>query len=458
MVLQNKRVLVLGLGESGQAMARWCVCQGACVTVADTREQPAGLSAFHEKLPGVPVLTGPQHTELLDGFDMVAVSPGLDPRQGLVAEAYQRQLPVVGEVQLFVDALQDLQLREQCKIIAITGTNGKTTTTTLCEHIGQVAGLDAVAAGNISPAMLTVLCDRLEAGKALPSLWVLELSSFQLETVDQLGADAATILNVTEDHLDRYQDLAGYSAAKQRIYHGAGTVVANRDDAATLPAQGAYCSFGLNAPAQATEWGVADQQLAQGEIAWLPRTDLRLSGQHNVANALAAMALCAAVGIERSAIVKGIQSFNGLAHRVETVAVRSADQVDFIDDSKGTNVGATVAALQGLQRKVVLIAGGDGKGQDFAPLREPIREFARAVVLIGRDAPAINDVLAESNIPRVPCDSLEEAVAVAGLLAQPEDAVLLSPACASLDMFRSYAHRAEVFLQAALALPGVSRV
>ena len=461
--LTGKHVLVLGLGESGLAMARWCALRGARVRVADSRATPPGLEALRADAPLAEVVTGSFGAEVLDGIELVALSPGLDPRVGVAAEARRRGLPISGEMSLLAQALDELGVRAQTRILAITGTNGKTTTTALTAALAQSAGIDAVAAGNISPAALDVLMERLEIGAALPACWVLELSSFQIETMRGLDAEAATVLNVTDDHLDRYADLAEYAATKAAIFDGEGVQVLNRDDArvAAMARVGRrVIRFGVSAPAAAHDYGIAD---AAGQ-AWLMRggerllalADLPLAGRHNAANALAALALCeGGLGIAPQRLIPGLLAFRGLPHRVELVAER-ADGVRFYDDSKGTNVGATVAALAGMDCPVVLIAGGDGKGQDFSPLAAVFARKARAVVLIGRDAKRIEDAVAGCGVALEHAADLEAAVLRASALAQAGDAVLLSPACASLDMFRNYAHRAEVFIAAARRLPEVT--
>jgi len=460
--LSDRSVLVLGLGESGLAMAQWCARQGARLRVADSRDAPPGLAALRDAAPAADLVLGPFSEALLDGIELVALSPGIDARMPLLAAAQRRGIAVVGEMTLFAEALDALGARTNTRILAITGTNGKTTTTALAAALCQAAGLDAVAAGNISPAALTVLMQRLDQGRPLPQCWVLELSSFQLETTVGLDADAATVLNVTDDHLDRHADLAGYAAVKARIFAGNGTQILNRQDARVmgmgLPGRHVV-SFGTDLPPRRDDFGVA----ADADGTWLVRgserlvraDELKLAGMHNVANALAALALGTAIGLPLAAMIAGLKAFGGLPHRVEAVARRS-DGVVFYDDSKGTNVGATLAALEGLGRPVVLIAGGDGKGQDFSPLRDAVSRHARAVVLIGRDAALIDAALAGSGVPRERVADMDGAVARAAALAQPGDAVLLSPACASLDMFRNYAHRAEVFVAAVRGLPGVS--
>ena len=460
----SELTLVLGLGESGLAMARWLAGQGGALRVADSRSVPPGVDRLRTEVPAAEIVVGSFALDLLDGVSRIAISPGVDPRQPLVATARQRGIPVVGEMDLLVEALEALDVRAQTKIIAITGTNGKTTTTTLAGEMVRACGVDGVVAGNISPAALDVLMERQAAGLALPAVWVLELSSFQLETSPALDAISATVLNVTDDHLDRYDGLDDYAAAKAAVFQGAGVQVLNRKDtrvaAMALPGRRVF-SFGVDAPAGADDFGVVQaadgEWLVRGTERLLSRSELLLPGNHNVANALAALALCEAAGLPRSALVAALKAFRGLPHRVEQVAERD-DGVTYYDDSKGTNVGATVAALEGLRRQVVLIVGGDGKGQDFSPLKEAFARYARAVVLIGRDAQTIETAVVGCGVPLVHAADMDAAVLEANAQARAGDVVLLSPACASLDMFRNYAHRAQVFIDAVKRLPGVRPV
>jgi len=460
--LAGKHVLILGLGESGLAMARWCARQGARLRVADSRAQPPGLDVLRAEVPGAEIIAGAFDVAVLNGIELVAVSPGLDTRAGVVPEARRRCIEVTGEMSLFAQALDEAGVRGQTRILAITGTNGKTTTTALTAALAASAGLDAVAAGNISPAALDVLMSRQDTRRPWPQCWVLELSSFQIETMHGLNPEAATVLNVTDDHLDRYADLADYGRTKARIFQGQGVQVLNADDdhvaAMQLPGRKAI-RFGRGVPA-AGDYGLIDKDgqtwLARGDEALIPMEALPLAGLHNAANALAALALCeAGLGLAPAGLLSALRIFHGLPHRVELIAER-ADGVRFYDDSKGTNVGATLAALEGLGRKVVLIAGGDGKGQDFSPLKPVLAQHARAVLLIGRDAAMIEKAIAGCGAVLEHATDLPAAVARANALAQPGDVVLLSPACASLDMFRNYAHRAQVFIDAARALPEVS--
>jgi len=447
--LLGTHVLVLGLGESGLAMARWCARQGAELRVADSRAAPPGVEALARDIPAAELRCGQFDHSLLDGIALLALSPGLAPHEPLVQEAKRRGIEVVGEIELFARALRDLGWRERTKVIAITGTNGKTTTTTLTGALCRACGLVTEVAGNISPAALDALMRVLDAG-TVPDAWVLELSSFQLETTDTLDADAATVLNVTQDHLDRHPGgMPAYAAEKARIF-GAHTVqVLNRDDpwvAAMRRASARVIAFGDGAPA-AGDYGLAERDgvwLMRGAEPLLALDDMKLAGRHNAHNALAALALCEAIGLPLDRCVGALRDFTGLPHRVETVL--DAGGVRFIDDSKGTNVGATVAAIEGLGRPLAIILGGDGKGQDFAPLGPVCARHARFCALIGRDAPAIAEVLTAHGVSHRSFATLEEATRAAFAAAQAGDAVLLSPACASLDMFRNYAHRAEVFI------------
>ena len=452
--LANKFVLVLGLGETGLSLVRWLTAQGARVRAADSRDHPPALAAVRKDFPEIDMRCGAFRRELLEGVEMIAISPGVPMRDPLVERAMALGIPVVGDIELFARALP----QGRCpKIIAITGANGKTTVTSMVGAMCRAAGLDTEVAGNISPAVLDVLIKR--QGNH-PDVWVLELSSFQLETTCSLNADAATVLNISEDHLDRYRDMGEYVAAKARIFRGeatGGVQVLNRDDAlsAGMALRGRIqVTFGLNAPPTGDDWGIAQDAdgiwLVHGSKRVMNATELQVAGMHNVANALAALALSRAVGIPLAPLVKGLRDFKGLPHRMERVA--EIKGVVFYDDSKGTNVGATVAALQGLGCSAVLIAGGDGKGQDFRPLGAAVAQHARAAVLIGRDAGKIAEAMKNSGIPVMQAQDMSAAVYLAAALAQPGNAVLLSPACASFDMFRNYAHRAEVFIAAVQTL------
>ncbi len=440
MSLAGRRVLVLGMGDSGLSAARWVQAQGGITRAADTRSAPPRARDYAGELR-----TGEFDAVLLDDIELVCISPGLALEQPLVRDAIARDLPVVGDIELFAWHVHATQ--PAAKIAAITGTNGKTTVTALTGHLLRSAGLDCEVAGNIGPPALEALAAR----RTPPEAWVLELSSYQLETTWSLAPDAAVLLNLSEDHLDRYAGIAQYAAAKARVFLGAGARVVNRAEA--VPGEGAS-SFGLDAPPREEDFGVVSsggrQWLAQGGTRILPVDELPIAGAHNAANALAALALCSALGVAPVSLEKGLRSFRGLPHRLEHVAARRG--VDWYDDSKGTNVGAAVAAMRGLGRRVVLIAGGDGKGQDFAPLAQAACSHARRVLLIGRDAPLIAEAMQASGVQVERCGSLEQAVSRAAAIAKQGDGVLLSPACASFDMFRDYRHRGEVFAAAVRAL------
>ncbi|HCI52737.1 MAG TPA: UDP-N-acetylmuramoyl-L-alanine--D-glutamate ligase [Gallionella sp.] len=444
--LSDKFVLILGLGETGLSMVRWLSAQGARLRVADSRKAPPGLDEVARFVPGDQLFCGDFTDALFDGIDLIAISPGVPLAEPHIARATARGIPVVGDIELFAQQMQDA--KGGAKIIAITGSNGKTTVTTLVEHLCRAAGLDAVAAGNISPAVLDVV---LQRGDQQPGVWVLELSSFQLETTRSLMADAATVLNVSEDHLDRYAGMDEYAAAKQQILGGCRLQVLNRDDARSIAMKHtavACISFGLNKPASESDFGIErdgdDIWLVQGSSRLIKASDMQLAGLHNVANALAALALCRSIDMSMSVLLAALRSFKGLPHRVEKVAV--LHDITFYDDSKGTNVGATVAALEGLGCPAVLIAGGVGKEQDFSPLKSAVSHHARAVVLIGRDAPLIAAALVGCDVPLMHAADMQDAVRQAASIAQSGDAILLSPACASFDMYRNYGHRAQVFI------------
>ena len=452
MQVKDKLVLVLGLGETGLSMVRWLSAQGAILRVADSRVTPPALDEVAVYVAPSAMFLGAFSDAMIEGIELIAISPGVPLRDPVVAAAMARGIPVVGDVELFA---QTLPVVARPQILAITGANGKTTVTRMVEHLCMAVGKDAVAAGNISPAVLDVVLNR---GERQPEIWVLELSSFQLETTVSLQADAATVLNVSEDHLDRYASMDEYAAVKARILQGSGVQVLNRDDVRCMNMVEFgrnITTFGLDAPRDALGWGVerdvsGEIWLVQGGQRLLRASELQVSGLHNVANALAALALCRAIDLPMAGLLSALRSFKGLPHRLERVA--QIDDVTYYDDSKGTNVGAVVAALQGLGCKSVLIAGGEGKGQDFAPLNAVVAQHARAVLLIGRDAPVIASALENCGVPVLRAQDMHDAVRQAARLAQAGDAVLLSPACASFDMFRNYAHRAEVFVEAVQAL------
>jgi UDP-N-acetylmuramoylalanine--D-glutamate ligase len=444
---KNKSILVLGLGETGLSIVRWLSDQSAQLRVADTRISPPGLSEVRQYVASDQIFCGNFNDALFDGIELIAISPGVPLRDPVIERAIARGIEVVGDIELFARSLPD---ENRPRILAITGSNGKTTVTSMVEHLCKAAGKDAVAAGNISPAILNVV---LERGVNQPEVWVLELSSFQLETTSTLHADAATVLNISEDHLDRYASMEEYSAAKSRIFSDCDVQVLNRDDHRCMKMAREGCkiiTFGLNEPESPFDFGIerADEEvwLKQGKTRLLKATELQVSGLHNVLNALAALALSYAIDFPMPVLLDALRSFKGLPHRLERIA--EIGGVTYYDDSKGTNVGATIAALQGLGRKAVLIAGGEGKGQDFSPLAAAVNQHARSVVLIGRDAPLIASALRGSTVQVVHAHDMYDAVQKASRMAQGGDAVLLSPACASFDMFRNYEHRGEVFVEA----------
>ena len=562
--LHGQHVLILGLGASGLAMARWCARAGADVTVADTRDQPPQLAALQAEWPQVTFVAGPFAASLVEGTTVRAVfrSPGLSPEvvAPVVDAAKAMGLWQGGELSLFADALQNLknEFGYAPQVLAITGTNGKTTVTSLTGQLVERAGKTVKVAGNIGPTLLDTLAQAWvqaqaqvareaqelaeqqaqEAAQALPEpvsvesekpmseeevqeesddgetlldaedgdealtvapvmapavqqpmalavpqVWVLELSSFQLDSSEGFEPTAATVLNISQDHLDWHGSMAAYACAKARIFGDKGLMVLNREDTQVMamrpapvkvklqrPIERACVTFGGDMPQRPGDFGIevmngmtwlvraleADETRRRRKDAeeelhilrLMPADALRIRGRHNAVNALAALALASSAGCALAPMLYGLREYRGEPHRVEPIAV--VNEVEFFDDSKGTNVGATVAALQGLgaDRRVVVILGGDGKGQDFSPLLDPVSRYARAVVLIGRDAPLIREALALSQVPVQDAASMVDAVAQASALAQSGDAVLMSPACASFDMFKDYEHRARVFTKA----------
>ncbi|MCW5573687.1 MAG: UDP-N-acetylmuramoyl-L-alanine--D-glutamate ligase [Steroidobacteraceae bacterium] len=445
----RRHAVIAGLGRTGLASARYLHAQGWRIAVTDSRAQPPELGALRALAGDIVVRAGGLDTGLLDGAALVVASPGLALDAPFFAAARARGIEVVGDIELFARAAR-------APVVGITGTNGKSTVTTLLAQMAGRAGLAVRAGGNLGEPALDLLGDPATA------LYVLELSSFQLEATRSLELAAATVLNVTADHMDRYATLADYAAAKARIFAHCHAAVINLDDPlvaamrAGMGGQGAAAerrtlTFSVLGATDA-DYGLADRGAAAGGE-WLVRRDepllaldeLRIPGRHNAANALAALALGEALGLARPPMLAVLREFRGLDHRTQWVA--EVGGVRYVNDSKGTNVGATLAAVSGLPGTLVIIAGGDGKGQDFTPLAAAFRGKVRHVVLIGRDAPAIAAVLA-GVCPVTREATLEAAVHTAARVARAGDVVLLSPACASLDMFRDYAQRGRVFEQA----------
>ena len=441
--------VVVGLGKTGASCLRYFAKHGVPVSATDTRRAPPGLAELGALAQSLDVRLGGFDLSLLDGASQVVMSPGVSLNEPIAVAARERGIEVLGDVELFA---RDVRSRgTHTPVIGITGTNGKSTVTTLVAHMAKAAGRSVLAGGNLGEPAL----DLLE--QPTPDLYVLELSSFQLETTTSLTLQAAVVLNVTADHLDRYASVADYANAKARIYAGSRTLVLNADDPwvmAMHKGRGAQAvTFSIER--EDTDYSLLRAegrlQLARKGVALLDVSRMKIPGLHNAANALAALALGEAVGLPMPAMLDALQSFTGLAHRSAWVA--DIDGVRYIDDSKGTNVGATLAAVAGMPGPLVMIAGGEGKGQDFTPLAAAFRGKVRETVLIGKDAGAIAQVLKGVCATRLAA-SMEEAVMLARRAAQPGDTVLLSPACASLDMFRDYNQRGDVFAAAVKALTG----
>lgn len=439
--------VIVGLGKTGLSCLRYLVAQGVEVAVTDSRVQPPGLEELRAQFPTVPVRLGDLDAELCANAKCLVVSPGVSLREPAIAQALAAGVPAVGDIELFAQ-------RAQAPIVAITGSNGKSTVTTLVGEMAATAGLRVGVGGNLGTPALELL--------AIPAaeLYVLELSSFQLETTHSLQAAAAVILNLSADHMDRYHSLEEYLRAKQRIYHQARHVIVNRDDPFTW--QGMELnhpiSFGLDAPA-AGQFGLRHTPqgyfLARGEELLLATSELLIKGRHQYANALAALALGEAVGLPMSAMLATLRQFHGLTHRCQWVA--NKDGVSWYNDSKATNVGAAIATLEGLgadlpeSHKLIVIAGGQGKNADFTPLRSVMAQYVRTLILIGQDAPLLATAL-HGSVPIQYATDLTAAVQLAQRAAQPGDCAVLAPACASFDMFNHFEHRGEVFVAAVHAL------
>jgi len=441
------KTLVVGLGVTGLSCARYLTRQGVEVAVTDSRLNPPGLEKLQEELPDLAVFIGGFRAEVFAAAERIVLSPGVSLAEPMVQSALARGVRVVGDIELLAEVVR-------VPVVAITGSNGKSTVTTLFGEMANRAGIRVAVGGNLGRPALDLLEDEAD-------LLVLELSSFQLETTSSLRAEAAVVLNVSADHMDRYPDLVSYTAAKARIYHGCRHGVLNRDDPLVAAMTGLArkeTGFTLGTPG-ASDFGVrtvrGEEWLCKGKERLLPASELLISGRHNVANALAALALGDACSFSVDSMLEALRRFRGLAHRCQLVAKKGG--IRWYNDSKGTNVGATIASLEGLHPRsgsgrTVLLAGGDGKGADFAPLAPVVKRTARVVVLFGRDAPRIEEALRDTVALRRAA-SLSEAVQIAAEEARPGDRVLLSPACASFDMFRNYEHRGEAFCTAVSELP-----
>ncbi|MCH8507135.1 MAG: UDP-N-acetylmuramoyl-L-alanine--D-glutamate ligase [Ectothiorhodospiraceae bacterium] len=435
----NGRSVIVGLGASGLAAARYLSRQGVPVAVTDTRAEPPGADSVRALGSDIQLHLGGIDAALLRSAAEVVLSPGIAPDHPAVVAAVAAGVPVVGEMELFARVAR-------APVVAITGSNGKSTVTTLVGQMAARGGLDVAVGGNLGTPALELFRE------PEPDLYVLEISSFQLETLSSLRPVAATVLNVSADHLDRHGDMERYASIKAGVYAGEGLMVLNRDDPLVRrmarPGR-ASISFGASEPVSARDYGLRRRQeeiwLCQGQNMLLPAGALRIRGQHNLVNALAALALAEHAGVERGAALDALRNFAGLPHRMQWVARRAG--MDWINDSKATNVGATLAAVEGLEQPLLLIAGGDGKGADFSPLATALAERARVAILLGRAAPLLEQVLA----PVLPVErvaDMEQAVKRAAELGRPGDLVLLSPACASLDMYSNYMARGDAFAAA----------
>lgn len=436
MIATSKVKAIIGTGITGLSVARFLVAQGQAFVLMDTRTNPPNLEKVQQEFPGVAIVCGELDSNTLLACDEIIISPGVAVATPAIAQAKAAGIPVVGDIELFVRAAK-------APIVAITGSNAKSTVTTLVGEMAKAAGINVAVGGNLGTPALALLSDSVE-------LYVMELSSFQLETVTKLNAKVATILNISADHLDRYENMRAYILAKLRVYFGAEHIVVNRKDVLTHPPLAAGVKpvyFGGNA--DFGSFGLIQDNdgefLAKNLTPLMATKELKIRGRHNVDNALAALALGDAAGIPTDAMLTALKNFGGLRHRCEFVAEKNA--VEFYNDSKGTNIGATLAAIQGLARdpqQLIVILGGEGKEQDFTELTPALRTINSKVILIGRDAPIIAKAIGDA-VPIISADSMQDAVNKAFDTANPGDAILLSPACASFDMFKNYEDRGEKF-------------
>lgn len=440
--LSHKRVLVVGLGKTGFSCARFLCEHGLEVAVTDSREHPPALNDLQQAYPDIAVFVGGFNPEAFKRATCLIVSPGISLREPLIAEARVRGAEIVGDIELFARNVN-------APVVAITGSNGKSTVTSLVGEMAEKANLDVRVGGNIGIPALELL------HAPIPDLYVLELSSFQLETTESLDAKAAAILNISEDHMDRYDDLSDYAAAKAKIFFGSGTLVVNLDDARVMATvklmrQGrSLTGFTLEQPAE-KQFGLRlkdnDEWLCFADEYLVAVNDLKIKGRHNIANALAALALGKEANLPFDAMIKALKNFPGLPHRSQWVAEKN--NINWYNDSKATNVGAALAAISGISaNRIILIAGGQAKGQSFSPLQDVVRDKVSHLLLLGEDAEFIKNEL-ENTTEISFVKDLVEAVNKANLIANPGDVVLLSPACASFDMFSGYEQRGEKFIEA----------
>ena len=450
---ERKVILVLGAGVTGLSIVRWLARKGAVVVLADSRIDAPGVSQIRREFPEMTTYMGSFKDSIFTGIDMVVSSPGV-PLEDIPLQKLQKiGVPVFGDIEIF---LRENAKNEGGKVVAITGTNGKSTVTRMVERILQECGLDAVAVGNIGVPVLEVLEQIERRARKMPDVFVLEMSSFQIDTTYSFECDAAVVLNVSEDHLDRYRDFDAYLRSKCRIHSGRGIKVVNRDEPIVLNeiAGEDSVSFGLSPPDNDRSWGVSkiagEQWVACGSQQIFRCEDLRVSGMHNVCNAMAALALSSTLVSVNEDAIRGLLSYEGLDHRMQWVADISG--VQFYNDSKATNVGATAAAISGLPAKCVLLLGGESKQQNFEILVDYIREKVRVVVLMGRDAKLIKRGIEGAGVDILDAADLINAVQIAAQLAEPGEIVLFSPACASFDMFDNYAHRGDMFADAVRSL------
>lgn len=466
LIATDKPRVIVGLGATGLSCARFLRKVGVPFVIADSRDIPPNLAVVRAEMPDVQLFLGAFSDDLFLNAGELIVSPGIALEEPAITRARANGVAVCGDIDVFVRMLNlraEAHQKKPAPIIAITGSNGKSTVTTLVGEMAKAAGLNVGVGGNLGTPALDLLHDNVE-------LYVLELSSFQLERAQPLNPLVATVLNISPDHQDRHPTLVSYHSAKHRVFRGATHVVINRADSLTIPLVPdavVKWSFGLDAPdfkafglrisETGSESGRTEQFLAFERELLMPVRELKIAGQHNIANALAALALGHAAGLPMPAMLHALREFPGLPHRCQLVGERGG--VRFYNDSKGTNVGATVAAIEGLcataNDRVVLIAGGVGKGAEFDALAPVLSRCGRGVVLIGEAADVIAAAVGNS-VPQLRANSMEEAVALATSFAQPGDKVLLSPACASFDMFDNYAHRGDVFVAAVAALTGAA--